>query len=399
MKAYEKSRMPQIVFGSGVTSQAGTRLRAWGVKKVLVVTDAWISRHSLTQRILNDLTEKGLVWDMVNDVMPEPTDTYCIGLAEKIKVGQYDCVIGIGGGSPMDAAKTAALVAGIPEDIQDLHAYGRTGTRMQDSWERACLLVTVPTTSGTGAEATAGSVVTSEKHHLKFSFGNRNITADLCLIDPEYTLGMPARPTVIGALDALCHSVESLVGMGANEYTNAILYRCVELIWKWLPVALEDPQNLEAREALSWAAHNSLANGGSCNGHAVGHAIGSLYHLVHGHACIVVLPTVVRHFADYSQEAIAQIAEIMELPVSGDARVDADRVADRILAFYKQLGLAPFRKAMEEQGMKDDLHTFTEKMIPVILDDFKSRLWMPPIHTDDYEEKIAQVCAMIYNEE
>ena len=87
---------------------------------------------------------------------------------------------------------------------------------------------------------------------MKFSFGNRNIAPDLCIIDPEFTLGMPAMPTAYGGVDALAHTVEILVGTGANAYTNAILLSCLEKIWTWLPIAVQEPENLEAREQLSW---------------------------------------------------------------------------------------------------------------------------------------------------
>lgn len=208
----------------------------------------------------------------------------------------------------MDAAKAASLIAGIPEDIEDLHEYGKTGTPMLEQWNRPCMLVLMPTTSGTGAETTASAVISCEKHGMKFCFGNRNMAPDLCIIDPEFTLGMPEMPTAYGGVDALAHTVEILVGTGANAYTNTILLSCLKKIWTWLLIAVQEPENLEAREQLSWAAHNALANGGIPNDHAVAHAFDSLYHVVHGHACMMVLPAVIRHFAETAQEAIGQIA-------------------------------------------------------------------------------------------
>ena len=119
---------------------------------------------------------------------------------------------------------------------------------------------------------------------------------------------MPAAATVCGGIDALAHTIEILVGTANNEYTNQILFLCLNKIWRWLPVAVKEPENLEAREQMSWAAHNALANGGVPNGHAVAHAIGSLYHITHGNACAMVLPTVVRHFALYAQKNIQKMA-------------------------------------------------------------------------------------------
>ncbi len=172
----------------------------------------------------------------------------------------------------------------------------------------------------------------------------------------------------------------------------------MEKVWIWLPVAVNEPDNLEAREQLSWAAHNALANGGVPNGHAVAHAIGSIYHITHGHACAMVLPTVIRHFAEYAVEEIRELAAVRGVSVSDDPATNADRVADAILAFYKDAGLKPLKETLAEQGRAESEQEFTEKMIPFILDDFKSKAWMPPIHTGDYKQKIGKICSMIYEE-
>ncbi len=165
---------------------------------------------------------------------------------------------------------------------------------------------------------------------------------------------MPAAATVCGGIDALAHTIEILVGTANNEYTNQILFLCLNKIWRWLPVAVKEPENLEAREQMSWAAHNALANGGVPNGHAVAHAIGSLYHITHGNACAMVLPT-------------------MGINVTGDALKDADAVANAIHVFCQELGLDTLQKIFAEKGYCDNCREFTEKMIPLVMDDFKSR--------------------------
>ena len=209
---------------------------------------------------------------------------------------------------------------------------------------------------------------------------------------------MPEAPTIFGGADCLSHIIENLVGTGANDYTEIILLECLKRVWTWLPVAVENPNNIEAREQLSWAAHNSLANGGIPNGHAVGHAIGSLYHLVHGHACIIVLPTVIRHFSETAQGVIQKIAKVIGISITGNEQEDSNNVANAILDFYKKLGLKPFKETIEEKGINDNEETFIEKIIPAILDDFKSKQWLPPIHLENSTEKIAEICKRIYQE-
>lgn len=398
MNSYEKGKLPHIIFGSKSANRVASELKRTGVKRCLVVSGSHVIQHPITQRILHSLEGFDISCNVFARVLPEPTDVLCLEIAEIIRTDHYDCVLGIGGGSPMDAAKAAALIAGIPERIDDLHEYGKNGTRMQEQWNRPCMLVLMPTTSGTGAETTASAVISSEVHGMKFSFGNGNIVPDMCVIDPEFTLGMPALPTAYGGVDALAHTIEILVGTGANDYTNLILLSCLEKIWTWLPVAVQEPNHQEAHEQLSWAAHNALANGGIPNGHAVAHAIGSLYHVIHGHACMMVLPTVIRHFAENAQEAIKQISVRIGVKVTGDAARDAENVANAIFDFYTRLGMKPLQETLKKNGYEDDEQTFITKMIPIVMDDFKSRQWLPPIHTDDYAEKVGKICAEIYRE-
>ena len=162
---------------------------------------------------------------------------------------------------------------------------------------------------------------------------------------------MPAAATVCGGIDALAHTIEILVGTANNEYTNQILFLCLNKIWRWLPVAVKEPENLEAREQMSWAAHNALANGGVPNGHAVAHAIGSLYHITHGNACAMVLPTVVRHFALYAQKNIQKMAEIMGINVTGDALKDAMQLQMQFMYFVRNLVWIHCRKYLQKKDI------------------------------------------------
>lgn len=132
-------------------------------------------------------------------------------------------------------SKSAQKVSGLLKKYEIKKCLLVTGhhvvSRMKEIWKRPCMLVLMPTTSGTGAETTAGAVITSTMHGMKFSFGNSNISADIAVIDPEFTVGMPAAATVCGGIDALAHTIEFLVGTANNEYTNQILFLCLNKIW------------------------------------------------------------------------------------------------------------------------------------------------------------------------
>lgn len=400
MKAYEKNRIPHVVFGSGSAETVGKQFRKYGVSNVLIVTDKGIVKLGIADRVVKYMEAEGIHCDIYDEVLPDPEDIFCLEVRKMIRENGYDGVLGLGGGSSMDVAKVGCLIAGIDEEITELHDYSMTASKMKPTYKRPAVLINMPTTSGTGAECTMTGVISSTTLGLKYSIGNENLVADMAIVDPLLTVGMPARPTVYCGIDILAHAMECILGPGHNDYTNVMMLECIERAWKWLPIAVKEPDNIEAREQLSWAAHNALCNGGMSNGHAVAHAIGTLYHLVHGHACAVVLPTVFRHFcqSEENNEIIREVAKRIGVPVTSDPIENGNRVADAVLAYYKMLGLKPLKETMAENGFEDDRETFIKKAIPITMDDFKSHLWLPPIHTDNYEEKVGNVLGMIYDE-
>lgn len=401
MKSYEKNRLPHIIFGSGSLENAGVKFKQMGVTKCLIVTTKGMVKRGTVGKLQEYLEREEIESGIYDEVLPDPPDVNCLAVRELIRKEKYDGVIGFGGGSSMDVAKVGSLLAGIDETIEELHDYSMQGTKMKASYDRPVALMTIPTTSGSGAECTATGVITSTSLHLKYSIGNENAIADIVIVDPLLTVGMPKSLTVHSGLDVLCHCVENVIGIRQNEYSNMIMLSCIERVWKWLPIAAEEPDNLEAREQLSWAAHNALCNGGLPNGHAVAHAIGAMYHITHGHACAMTLPTVLGHFSESADavDSIRKLVSIMGLTVTGNTHDDAYAAADAVVRFYKSFGLGTLRETMKQNGFDDDRETFIKKAIPLVMDDFKSRLWDPPIHTDNYEEKVGRVLGMIYDEE
>lgn len=399
MKPYEKFRVPHVAFGNGISKQTGERIKNMGCTKVLVVTDKGVINAGLVDPILDTLKENGLEYEIFDNVLPNPPDVNCIECADALTASKADCVLAIGGGSSIDTAKAATLISNLPEKPEDLHDYSGLGTKMKASYTRVAKFVCVPTTAGTGAEATVSSVIHDTKRNLKYSFMNENMVADLNIIDPELTVGMPAFPTACVGIDALSHAVESVVGLNQNEYTNPINMKCVELVWRWLPIAIKEPKNMQAREALAWAANNAESNGGAANGHAISHAIGARYNIVHGEACAMVEPTLIRHHWEQAEESNRIMAKFMGIPYDEDAKTVANRVADALVAFNRSIGLRSFKEAQKASGFNDDKKTFVENCIEPTLDDFKSRVWNPPIHRPEDHDTLVKVLEMIYDED
>ncbi|OZG60255.1 alcohol dehydrogenase iron-type [Bifidobacterium lemurum] len=400
MNTYETLRTPHTVFGDGSLDTIGRHLTVWGARSCLLVTDKGIVGLGYAERAKQSVEQAGISCDVYDQCLPDPPDTTCLEVRDLILEGNYDAVIGLGGGSSMDTAKVAALIAGIPEDIDDLHEYSKQGSRMSETYRRPCRLITIPTTGGSGAESTPTGVITSTSLNLKFSIGNENLIADLAIIDPTLTVGMPPTPTAYCGLDALAHCMENLIGTQQNAFSELVQLDCLERIWTWLPVAFREPENLEAREHLAWAAHYAEASGAVPNGHAVAHAIGAMYHIVHGHACAMTLPTVYRHFAQAPEaaDAIHKVGQRIGVAVSDDPIANGDRVADAILTFYRGFGLSGLQETLRNNGTLDTRDEFIAKAVPLVMDDFKSRLWTPAIHTGDYASKIGAVLGAIWDE-
>lgn len=399
MKAYRKNKVPQIVFGCDTAKDTGKELENLCVTKCLIVTDKGVRGAGIVDPILKSLEEHGITYIIFDDVVPETHDTVCMQLAETIMANELDGVLAIGGGSAIDTAKAAAMIPCLPQPIEDLHEYGGTGTLMKNSYVRNIKFIAMPTTSGTGAEITCSSVVLDTKRNLKYSFMNPSMSPDLAIIDPMLTIGMPPRPSAVVGLDVLCHATENLLGAQQNEYTDMLMIDCIRRVWKWLPIVFKEPGNVEGRVQMSWASTNAQANGGVPQGHAIGHAIGAEYGIVHAHACVLVLPSVIRHHAESYPDKIFALAKIIDVPTEEDVTTVASRVAEKYVEFYKQFGLTSLQETLKAAGKLDDKETFVKKIIPLTLDDFKSRIWMPPIHRPEDHDRLADLLEKIYDEQ
>ncbi len=399
MRSYEKPALPWEVFGVGVSKEIGAKLKERDTAYCLIVTDNGIVKAGIVDPIARDLEEKGIRYIIYDKCEPNCPDYIVMEIASLVKEQKVDTILAIGGGSSMDAARAGAMVAGIPEEITDLHEYGGTGTKMKASYKPACQVVTVATTHATGAEASRSSVVFDTKRKIKYSFLNPNMTPDLAFTDPALTMGMPARPTAITGMDAMAHPLENLIGPGGSSFSDPICLASVERVWQWLPIAVEEPDNLEARSQLCWAALQGNTSGGIPPAHAIAHAIGARYELVHGHACAVVLPSLIRHHAETRADMIKELAKIMGVPTTEDPITIANRVAKRISKFYKDLGLCSAHEAIAANGFNDDRDTFIQTLIEPVLDDFKSRAWNPPIHREEDRPVLEKLLGAIYDEE
>ncbi|NJL91063.1 MAG: bifunctional acetaldehyde-CoA/alcohol dehydrogenase [Coleofasciculaceae cyanobacterium SM2_1_6] len=294
---------PKIYFKSGCLPVALRDLT--GKKRALIITDRPLFDLGLTKEVTDSLEEIGLAHYTFYDVEPDPSlATVQKGLAI-CNSFHPDVIIAFGGGSPMDAAKVMWLMYEHP-DIE----FEGLAMRFMDIRKRVyelpplgakAIMVSIPTTSGTGSEVTPFAVVTDEKTHIKYPLADYALTPNIAIVDPELTLNIPKRLTAYGGIDALTHAIEAYVSVLASEYTNGLALEAISLLFKYLPSAYHNgAKDPEAREKVHYAATiagMAFANAflGIC--HSIAHQLGGTCHIAHGLANALMISHVIRYNA------------------------------------------------------------------------------------------------------
>lgn len=286
-----------IVFGPGGISKIGEEAAKLG-KKALIVTYPDIRRIGLLDKVINNLKEKGVQSVVFEKVEPNPrTTTVDEGAATGRKEGT-DLIIGLGGGSVMDAAKGIALSMSGTASIWDYM------TKKAEIKSKNPPIIQIPTMAGTGSEINGGAVITNWELHIKGTIGHGSLMAKVAIIDPEITLTVPLHQTKAGAIDTFAHLVENYLSDGTpTPLTDGIRETCMKMVVKYMPRVMAKLDDLEARTELSWAstiAMSQLARlgsgGGSMTCHGIEHAVSGLYDVTHGDGLAALLPAWMRSF-------------------------------------------------------------------------------------------------------
>ena len=310
---------PRIIrIGGGVASETTEVLGQLGLSRPLIVTDPTVARLYLTQ--LTDVLEANqLTWGVFDQVVEDPTDV-CVDAALSVfRSGDYDCVIGFGGGSPMDTAKAVSFMAVNPGHVRDYKApaqIDRCGVP----------IILIPTTGGTGSELTRWCVITDTQSPEKYNLSGLACVATAALIDWTFTLTKPARITADTAVDSLTHAIEAYVSRKAFPYTDAFALSAMPLIAHNVRRAYADPSDATAREALMLAAAQAgmaFSNASVALVHGMSRPIGAHFHVAHGLSNAMLLPAVTAFSVAANPQRYANCARVMDM---ADAR-DNDATA------------------------------------------------------------------------
>ena len=323
-----------VRFGNGRIADLASLVRGLGASRPLVITDAGLKDLFPVQRTLDVLKAAGLPAGLFSNVKPNPTGTNVADGVEAFKAGNHDLVVAIGGGSALDAAKAVAFMARQTVAMWDLEDIGDNWTRADTS--ALVPVIAIPTTAGTGSELGRSSVITHETDKRKVIIFHPRMMPDIVVMDPELTVGLPAHITAATGMDALSHALEAFSAPSFHPMAEGIALNALRLIKTWLPVAVHQGDNLEARGQML------VASGMGCVAlqkglgaiHALAHPLGALYDAHHGLLNAVLMPYVVEFNTPAIADKLVLLARFLDLP-----RHDAQGVIDWILELRRDLAI------------------------------------------------------------
>ncbi|TRZ93474.1 MAG: iron-containing alcohol dehydrogenase [Dehalococcoidia bacterium] len=325
---------PLIVYGDGALEY----LAQVQGKKAFIVTDKNIVKLGLTKLVTDQLDAVSIKWEVFDEVEPEPS----LNTIKKggVAIGKYqpDWVIGLGGGSCMDAAKAIILLLVRPDLEPDALSVTETY-----NFRAKARLMCIPTTSGTGAEATWAIVLTDTANDRKLGLGTTECMPDVAILDPVMVAGMPPLITADTGMDVLTHAIEGYVSTWGTSITDGPGLIAARQALEYLPKAYKNGNDLEARKEMQNAAilgGMSFGNSMAGLGHSAGHALGAIFHITHGRTVGLFLPYTMEYLINGSEETTARYAEIARFcrVASGSDKECAKALVAKIRALAKEVG-------------------------------------------------------------
>jgi len=343
-------------FGAGIVAELPAMIAGLDGSAAFVVTDAGVVKSGVAGRVVDLLGSAGLEVDVFDGVEPNPGTASVERGSERLRRFAADAaspvvVVAVGGGSTMDSAKVIALHAANQRAVMALGYHDETVAP-------GAPVVAIPTTAGTGAETNTYGVITDESVGRKGYIGHESVLPKVAILDPEVTLGLPPEPTAATGVDAMTHSLESLLSANPNPFAEAIALVVIRTVGEWLPQAVEHGTDLEARSRMLLAAHYAGVGQQSGTGvgavHAIGHAIGARGRLPHGTALATVMPEVFETYLGIRDRELALVAVALAVADPRDPQPDAARAGiDAVRRLLERVGQ---RRTLAAQGLGAETH-------------------------------------------
>ena len=330
-----------VFSGPGIIMELGLQARARNLQKAFIVTDGGVVKAGILTKLERSLKRAGVDYIVFDEINVDPLDTIVFKAAELCKQSGADFIIGLGGGSSLDAAKSIGILQTNPMPLSQYYGVFAPNPTIP-IWE-------VPTTSGTGSECTSYSVISDTTTNTKKVPFQK---ADLAICDPELTYDLPAELTAATAMDAFAHAAECMTGLIQCPKTDALCGWGIKLLMENVETAVHDPHNEKARENMMIASNLIGAGFGvmGCHlGHAIGQCMGAAFHTTHGISCAWPLPAVMEYAAVSEPEQVKLVADYMGLTYDPDITPEGigKLVSDEIKALMKRIHIKP----MTEYGI------------------------------------------------
>lgn len=325
-------------FGPGARKELPGVVARLGFKKALVVTDKGLMKFGVAKMVLDVMDEAGIAYEIFDDVKPNPTVTNVKNGIEACKKAEADFIVAIGGGSSMDTAKGIGIVVRNPEfsDIVSLEG-------VADTKNKSLPIIALPTTAGTAAETTINYVIIDETRHAKMVCVDPNDIPCVAIIDAELMYSLPKSLTAATGMDAMTHAIEGLITKAAWELSDMFEIKAIEMIHRYLPIAVNEPTNPVGRNGMAvaqYVAGMAFSNVGLGVDHGMAHPLSALHDIPHGVACAMLLPTVMRFNAPAALDKYVDIAKAVGVYRDGMTKEEAaDAACEEIAALSRLVGI------------------------------------------------------------
>lgn len=350
-----------VEVGSGCRTFAAQRFMEMGARRIAIITDPGLVKAGIAQDIKDIFAVQGEpnligIYDQIEQDAVMRVINDC---AKWCRINAIDGLLGVGGGSVLDTVKAVKLLLGTGEtDIRKLMP-ANIGPYIRPLGKPLNIPnVSIPTTAGTGSEVSPIAVIYNEEQKVKGDLLHPYIAADYALLDPDLTTGLPPHMTACTGLDALGHAVEGLTSPGANPMIEALSIQAIKLIVKYLPIAVKQGGNLEARTNMLVASNMAIMtfamSGIFYPVHNIAHAAGGQLRIPHGQAVGVALPAVMEHFPEHFMKKSAELAGAFGIDIRGmSAREMIEQTRLQVLNLMRECDFNPwYEESLDEQLME-----------------------------------------------
>lgn len=338
--------IPEIVFGVGALDLVGRYARNLGGSRILMVTDPGVTEAGWPQKVQRALVSEGLNPIRFADVSPNPRAEEVMLGAERYAAEDCDVIVAVGGGSPMDCAKSIGIVSTNGRHVLEFEGVDRVDLPGPP-------LICIPTTAGTSADVSQFAVVNNIYERFKIAIISKTVVPDVALIDPVTTMTMDPQLTASTGMDALVHAAEALVSSASSPLTDLHALEAIRLVYNYLPAVLEAPDNLKLRGQVmlgSLEAGLAFSNASLGAVHAMSHSLGGRLDMAHGESNSILVDHVVRFNWVAAEKRYRRMGAAMGLDLADRPSEEArEALVDSVVAFKRRVGI---RQTLKDCGVE-----------------------------------------------